>query len=114
MHCVVVWWDLAGSGRTIESLRPFLRDEAVPRFSAVPGLSLKVWVSDPATERWGAVLLWESAEAAADAAGLPNRAAELIGRPPSQRSAFDIEAVVEGRHDLTSLSGLGLALGADR
>jgi hypothetical protein len=26
----------------------------------------------------------------------PNRAAELIGRPPDHRSGFDVEAAVEG------------------
>ncbi|MCX4824942.1 hypothetical protein OG883_34820 [Streptomyces sp. NBC_01142] len=110
MHAVVVWWDLAGSGQTIESLRGFLRDEAVDRFSRIEGLRLKFWISDAATDRWGAVLLWESAEAAA--APLPSRAAELIGRPPVVRFSFDVEATVEGVHDITALAGRGAALEA--
>ncbi|MGR4881630.1 hypothetical protein ACIPUC_19790 [Streptomyces sp. LARHCF249] len=108
MKAAVVWWDLAGSGRSIESLRDFLRDEAVDRFAGIEGLRLKFWISDPQTERWGAVLLWESAEAAA--APLPARAAELIGRPPVQRTLFDVEATVEGLYSVPGLSGLGLAL----
>ncbi|MFD6937743.1 hypothetical protein ACFYRL_05430 [Streptomyces goshikiensis] len=108
MKAAVVWWDLAGSGQTIESLRAFLRDEAVDRFAGIEGLRLKFWIADPETERWGAVLLWESAEAAA--APLPARAAELIGRPPVQRTLFDVEATVEGLFTRPGLSGLGLAL----
>ncbi len=105
MRAVIVWWDLAGSGQTIESLRDFLRDEAVDRFSEVPGLRLKFWVSDPATDRWGAVLLWEGAEAA-----IPQRAAELIGCPPAERHSFDVEATVEGVFAVAALAGRGAAL----
>ncbi|MFI9173080.1 hypothetical protein [Streptomyces lincolnensis] len=108
MHAVVVWWDLEGSGQTVESLRGFLRDEAVDRFSRVEGLRLKFWISDAEAGRWGAVMLWESAQAAA--APLPARAAELIGRPPSVRFSFDVEATVEGVHTVRALAGLGVAL----
>ncbi|MFE2044427.1 hypothetical protein ACFXAZ_26590 [Streptomyces sp. NPDC059477] len=110
MHAVIVWWDLAGSPQTVESLRGFLRDEAVERFSHVPGLRLKFWISDAATERWGAVLLWESRQAAG--AVLPNLAAPLIGYPPTERHAFDVEATVEGEFTLAALAGRGLALEA--
>ncbi len=112
MYATVVWWDLKGSGRTIESMRDFLREEAVDRFALLPGLRLKFWISDPVTERWGAVLLWETEQAAADAAALPNRAMELIGRPPVQRSLWDVEATVEGVYELAALAGRGHALNA--
>ncbi|WP_282697091.1 hypothetical protein [Streptomyces sp. CC208A] len=108
MHAVIVWWDLADSAQTVQSLRPFLRDEAMDRFAQVPGLRLKFWISDTARQRWGAVLLWESAEAAA--VPLAPRAAELIGRPPTSVSAFDVEATVEGLFSTTALTGRGLAL----
>ncbi|MGW8699732.1 hypothetical protein J3S85_33630 [Streptomyces lavenduligriseus] len=108
MHAVIVWWDLSRSRQTIGSLRDFLRDEAVDRFSRMPGLRLKFWIADEATDRWGAVLLWESRQAAT--APLPNRAAELIGYPPTERHAFDVEATVEGDFALAALSGRGLAL----
>ncbi|MGW2376350.1 MULTISPECIES: hypothetical protein [Kitasatospora] len=108
MHAVIAWWDLAGTGQTVESLRPFLRDEAVDRFSQVPGLRLKFWISDTERQRWGAVFLWESAAAAA--VPRPARAVELIGRPPTFVSAFDVEATVEGLFTLDALAGHGLAL----
>lgn len=107
MRAVVVWWDLSDSDRTIEDLRVFLREEAVDWFAAFPGLVFKSWISDRVTDRWGAVFLWESAEAAAQP--IPPRAAELIGYPPTHRDAFDIEATVEGPHGLSGLSRLGLA-----
>lgn len=109
MRVVVVWWDLTASAVGIDELRGFLRDEAVERFTGHPGLVLKTWISDRETNRWGAVFLWESAEAAARP--IPPRAAELIGYPPTHRTAFDVEAAVEGSHALTTLAGLGLALG---
>ncbi|GHE01091.1 hypothetical protein [Streptomyces alanosinicus] len=108
MHAVIVWWDLAHSAQTVDSLRGFLRDEAVERFSHMPGLRLKFWISDAAAGRWGAVLLWESREAAQ--APLPQRAAELIGAPPTERYAFDVEATVEGEFLRSALAGRGLAL----
>jgi hypothetical protein len=108
MQAVIVWWDLRDSDQTIESLRAFLRDEAVDRFAQVRGLRLKFWISDQASNRWGAVLLWESAEAAA--APLPARAAELIGFPPTARAAFEVEATTEGIFQLAGLAGRGLAL----
>jgi trans-2,3-dihydro-3-hydroxyanthranilate isomerase len=59
-----VIWNLADSKTTIEELRRYLHDESVDAFEDVPGLRFKAWFSDEATERWGAVYLWESAEAA--------------------------------------------------
>ncbi|MFI9051744.1 hypothetical protein [Streptomyces sp. NPDC053427] len=107
MHVVIAWWDLAESSQTIDSLRTYLRDESVTAFTDVPGLRLKTWISDRAANRWGAVLLWESREAAAQP--LPGRAPELIGYPPAARFAFDVEATVEGRYTQEALAGLGLA-----
>jgi hypothetical protein len=60
----LVLWNLADSKTTIEELRRYLRDESVEAFAEIPGLRFKAWVSDEATERWGAIYLWESPEAA--------------------------------------------------
>ncbi|REE99647.1 hypothetical protein [Thermomonospora umbrina] len=108
MHAVIVWWDLTDSAQTVESLRPFLRDEAVDRFARIPGLRLKFWISDAARQRWGAVLLWESAEAAA--VPQAQRAAELIGYLPTSVTSFEVEAAVEGPFTAAALAGRGLAL----
>ncbi len=66
-----------------------------------------MWIADPHTNRWGAVLLWESADAAAQP--LPSRVAELIGYPPTQSHEFDVEATVEVRYQDAQLALRGLA-----
>src|SRR5262245_28614118 len=103
----LVLWNLADSKTTIGELRRYLRDESVDAFEEVPGLRFKAWISDEATERWGAVYLWESADAAEQE--LPSRARELIGKDPDLVEEFDVEATVEGRYAIEELSRLGLA-----
>jgi hypothetical protein len=103
-----VLWNLADSTTTVAELRRYLRDEAVDRFADVEGLRFKAWISDEVTERWGAVYVWESAEAARQE--LPSRARELIGKGPDIGEEFDVEATVEGRFAVEQLSRLGLAL----
>ena len=73
----------------------------------MPGLRFKAWISDEATERWGAVYVWESREAAEQE--LPSRARELIGKDPTIAEVFDVEATIEGRFDVDELSRRGLA-----
>ena len=103
----LVLWNLADSKTTIDELRRYLRDESVDAFEEVPGLRFKAWISDEATERWGAVYVWESREAAAQA--LPSRARELIGKEPDLGEEFDVEATVEGQFAVEELSRRGLA-----
>jgi len=102
-----VLWNLADSKTTIGELRRYLRDESVDEFADVPGLRFKAWISDEATERWGAVYVWESAEAAEQV--VPSRARELIGKDPEIGETFDVEATIEGRFALEELSRRGLA-----
>ena len=102
-----VLWGLADSKTTIEELRRYLRDESVETYEEVEGLRLKLWLSDETTERWGAVYLWESREAAERE--VLSRARELIGKDPDIVEKFDLEASVEGRYLEEELSRLGLA-----
>jgi hypothetical protein len=103
----LVLWNLADSKTTIAELRRYLRDESVDAFEDVPGLRFKAWISDETTERWGAIYLWESREAADQE--LPSRARELIGKAPDIGEEFDVEATIEGRYSLEELSRRGLA-----
>jgi hypothetical protein len=103
----LVLWNLADSKTTIAELRRYLRDESVDAFADVPGLRFKAWISDEATDRWGAVYLWESSEAAGQE--LPSRARELIGKEPDIAEEFDVEATIEGQFALEELSRRGLA-----
>jgi hypothetical protein len=100
----LVIWNLADSLTNIGELRRYLRDEAVPAFERVPGLLFKGWFSDEATERWGAVYVWESQEASEQE--LPSRARELIGKDPDIVEVFDLEASVSL---VDELARLGLA-----
>ena len=102
----LVLWNLADSMTTIEELRRYLRDESVDAWEGVDGLRFKAWISDPATERWGAVSFWESAEAAEQ--DVPSRARGLIGKDPDVVEVFDLEATIEGRFRDDNLSRLGL------
>lgn len=102
-----VMWDLDGSGTTIEQLRDYLRDESVDAFAGVRGLRFKAWLSDAATNRWGAVYVWEDAEAAKQK--LPSRARELIGKDPDVAEVFDVEATAEGVFADAALARRGLA-----
>jgi hypothetical protein len=103
----LVLWNLADSQTTIEELRRYLRDESVEAFEDVEGLRFKAWISDEVTERWGAVYVWETQEAARRE--LPGRARELIGKDPDIAEEFDVEATIEGRFDIQELSRQGLA-----
>jgi hypothetical protein len=101
----LVLWSLADSKTSVAELRRYLRDEAVDAFADLPGLLFKAWLSDETTERWGAVYLWESREAAEQP--LPSRARELIGKEPDVAELFDLEATVSVE---SGLARLGLAL----
>jgi hypothetical protein len=105
----LVLWDLADSKTTIAELRRYLRDESVDAFADVPGLRFKSWISDEATERWGAIYVWESWEAAHALRADVSRARELIGKEPAVAEWFDVEATIEGRFDVDELSRRGLA-----
>ena len=100
----LVLWSLADSQTTVAELRRYLADEAVDAFEQVPGLLFKAWFADDATERWGAVYLWESHEDSTQE--LPSRARELIGKDPDVIEIFDVEASVSVA---SQLSRLGLA-----
>jgi hypothetical protein len=103
----LVLWSLADSMTTVGELRRYLADESVDAFSAVEGLRFKAWISDETTDRWGAVYVWETAEAARQE--LPSRARELIGKDPDIVEEFDVEATIEGRFAVEELSRRGLA-----
>jgi trans-2,3-dihydro-3-hydroxyanthranilate isomerase len=107
MKATIAWWDLTGSPQTIDTLRTYLAQEGVKPWAAVKGLLLKFWISDPKTNRWGAVMLWDgSADAATPMP--PNRATDLIGYAPTLRMSSDIEALV-GNIQVEKLDDRGLA-----
>jgi len=103
----IVLWNLADSKTSIGELRRYLFDESVDGFAQVEGLRFKAWVSNEASERWGAIYFWETSAAAQQQ--VPSRARELIGKDPDLVEEFDLEASIEGRFEVEELSRLGLA-----
>ena len=103
----IVLWSLADSKTSIGELRRYLRDESVDEHAEVPGLRFAAWISDDAGERWGAIYLFESRQAAD--APLPGRVRELTGKDPDLIEEFDVEATVEGGYASEQLSRLGLS-----
>ncbi|MEI8105037.1 MAG: hypothetical protein WCH31_04235 [Actinomycetes bacterium] len=103
----IVLWSLAEAPVTIADLRRYLRDEAYDAFTDIPGLLFKAWIADEATERWGAIYVWESREASEQP--LPSRARELIGDDPAVIEFFDVEGTLSVSSEL---SRLGLAFDA--
>ena len=84
----LVLWSLADSKTTLAELRQHLGAAS----EQWPGLRFRTWISDEATERFGAIELWESAEAAEQA--LPARVRELIGKDPEVGETFDVEGTI--------------------
>ena len=70
-------------------------------FEQVPGLLFKAWISDEVTERWGAIYVFASREAAEQE--LPPRARALIGKEPDVVELFDLEATVSVAGELARL-----------
>jgi hypothetical protein len=103
-----VMFDLANSAVDRDQLREYLRAESVDAFAAVPGLRLKIWITDDEANTWGAIYLWESRKAFAAAGALPSRAGELIGHGPTV-TEFDVEATVEGVFTSARLNKAGRA-----
>jgi hypothetical protein len=81
----LVLWNLADSKTTLAELRQHLGDASEP----VPALRFRAWISDETTERFGAIELWESPDAAEQE--LPARVRELIGKDPEIGETFDVE-----------------------
>lgn len=112
MHALIVTWDLsAGSKVSIEKLREYIRDESMARFRQVVGLRQKTWISNPETQKWGAVYLFERREQADDVVAHVNtgRVVQLTGLKPTIER-FEVEAVIEGVHSGVDLLTIGLAV----
>ena len=102
MLVTLLLWNLADSKTNVDELRRYLQAEAVDPFDGLPGLVFKAWVSDEVTERWGAIFVWESREAAEQE--LPSSPRDLIGKDPEIAELFDLEARCPSRQ---SSSGSG-------
>lgn len=96
MTVTIVWWDLTDAEVPIETLEHDLQT-SLDAWDDVEGLRVKLWIADRENNRWGAVMWWDT-DVPPGRPLPPNRAAELIGRPPTQRTEFDVIATAGGRH----------------
>jgi len=93
MTVTIAWWDLTDADVPIDALEQDLKG-SIDAWCRVEGLRVKLWIADRENGRWGAVMWWDCCPSAGQLP--PNRAAELIGRPPMCRAQFEVIAVAEG------------------
>lgn len=114
MQALLVLFDLQASFGTLPAFRTYIVDQSVPKYQQVEGLRMKIFLSDVEGNRTGALYLWESEQALE--AYLPHIGASSIQRwgvaPNLER--FNVEAIVEGRHNTPDLSHVGTALETPR
>ncbi|MER6692053.1 hypothetical protein [Streptomyces minutiscleroticus] len=105
MHIVIAWWDGAHSagaphtGRAQAQKSP--KPEEGPDLDAVPGLRTSRWLTDPAADRQGLALFWDSATSAARS--LPTVSTKLFGCAPSHRWSFEVSSPLPAQADRRSL-----------
>jgi hypothetical protein len=75
----LVLWNLADSKTNIEELRTHLRPERRAVFHA--------WISDDATERFGAISVWDSRDTEQP---IEQEVRDLIGKDPEIAELFDV------------------------
>ena len=110
MIALLMQFDLSATYGSVEGLRSYIGERSVAKYREVEGLRLKIFLSDPERDSFGALYLWET-ETALEAA-LPDLGTSVRDRwgitPRLQR--FDVEAIVEGKHSTPDLSRVGRAL----
>lgn len=90
MRVELAWWDLGADDPDADALAasPEIQ-RAFAEWDRVPNLTTKLWLASRDTRRWGALMLWHGDKP--DPANLPrNVSAELLGRPPDHRLAFEV------------------------
>jgi hypothetical protein len=90
MRVELAWWDLGAGDPDADELAasPAIQ-QAFAEWDRVPNLTTKLWLISRDAGHWGALMLWHGEKP--DRANLPrNISAELIGRPPDHRIAFDV------------------------
>lgn len=108
MYALIVLWDLsAGTRMRIDELRTYIREESLAKFSALPEMRQKVWISNQETGRWGAFYLFETRAAAEAQARTVTKPELMTGVVPTVE-IFEMEAAVEGVHEGKDLLASGL------
>ncbi|MCX4028190.1 hypothetical protein H0A36_20440 [Endozoicomonas sp. SM1973] len=89
MRIELAWWDLNENDPTQNFLSTSLTNQILEQWALVPNLTMKLWLGSEDTPRWGALMIWHGDKP--DVAKMPrNMSADIIGRPPDHRIAFDV------------------------
>lgn len=86
----LVLWNVADTVAGVDELRDAVRAHVEADEERPDGLLVKLWISDDVTERFGAIELWASREAA-EGHGY-ERERELIGKDPEIGEELAVEA----------------------
>ena len=109
MNALLLTWDLTGAPRSVfQKLREYIATESWARYAAKADLCQKIWFSSASESVFGAFYLWATEEAMEKEIRTMYRVEEMTGVAPSIRR-LDVEAIQEGRHDVTDLLSSGLA-----
>jgi hypothetical protein len=102
MYGLSVRWSLSEAAAGVaDTLRKYVRDESLSRFSGMPGLRFKTWRMVPG-EWFEGTYVWETAQARADflarfQAGVATApGTRIIGAEPAEYLEFEVVAVAEG------------------
>jgi hypothetical protein len=90
--------DLGATHGSLDNLRTYVATRSIPKYRGMPGLRLKIYLSNASADLFGGVYLFE--DAASLEAALPSLGSSIrdaSGRAPSFQR-FDVEAIIEGRH----------------
>ena len=106
---LLLLWNLTGHPESmLRELREYIAHESWARYRDRPHLRTKVWFSDAGSMTWGALYLWDNAEAREDEISSMHRVEEITGVEP-QVWRLDLEAAQRGSHDAGELTLLGHA-----
>ncbi len=97
MFIELAWWDLNENDPDVDFLAASLNSQVLRQWEGVHNMTAKLWLVSRNTPRWGALMIWHGAKP--DISTMPpNMSAQIIGRPPDHRTAFDVlnEACLDG------------------
>jgi hypothetical protein len=100
MYGLTIRWSLTHAGAGVsESLRAYVRDDSVARFTGMPGLHFKTWQMVDGGFFAG-VYVWASAAARseflASFRAAPSKVTQLVGHDPDVIQEWDVAGIAVG------------------
>jgi hypothetical protein len=109
MYALILNWDLSQKPKEIfQTLREYIKNESWKRYENKLGLIQKTWYSNEETGQFGGIYLWETKEAMEEEIRTMYRVKAMTDVDPTI-TRLNIEAIQEGKHNITKLTAIGLA-----